>query len=185
MASAWYVLQVRSGFEKRIEKKLRGMVDSGEFDKSVMQDIKIPTEELTEIRDGKKRMLKKMVLPGYLLVELDLTDNNWKAVCQIFRAIDGVAGFVGTPLSRKPQPLHAEEARAILARSGEIKGERISRSHTSFSEGEQVKITGGPFESFTGTIDEVNNDKTKLKVMVGIFGRSTPVEVDFNQVERV
>jgi transcriptional antiterminator NusG len=185
MASAWYVLQVRSGFEKRIEKKLRGMMDANEFDKSVVQDVKIPTEELSEIRDGKKRVLTKMVLPGYILVELDLPDDNWKATCHLFREIDGITGFVGTPPTRKPQPLPAEEARAILARSGEIKGERISRSHTSFAVGEQVKITGGPFESFTGTIDEVNNEKTKLKVMVGIFGRSTPVEVDFNQVERV
>jgi transcriptional antiterminator NusG len=185
MASAWYVLQVRSGYEKRVEKKLRGMVDSGDLDKSVMQDVKIPTEELTEIRDGKKRVLSKMVLPGYILVELDLPEDNWKAACLAIRELDGVSGFVGATPTRKPPPLPAEEARAILARSGEIKGERVSRPHTSFNSGDQVKITDGPFESFTGTIDEVHNDKTKLKVMVGIFGRSTPVEVDFNQVEKV
>jgi transcriptional antiterminator NusG len=185
MASAWYVLQVYSGYEKRIEKKLRGMVESGEFSKSILQDVKILTEEITEIRDGKKRMRTKVALPGYLLVELDLPDNRWKEVCHALREVDGIAGFVGTPPTRKPQPLHAEEARVLLARSGEIKGERVTRTHTVFSAGERVKITEGPFESFTGVIDEVNNDKTKLKVMVGIFGRNTPVEVDFNQVEKV
>jgi transcriptional antiterminator NusG len=185
MASAWYVLQVYSGYEKRIEKKLRGMMESGELDKSIMQDVKVPTEETSEIRDGKKRTQTKLALPGYILVELDLPDDNWKATCHLFREIDGIAGFVGSPPTRKPQPLHAEEARALLARSGEIKGERVSRAHTAFSVGERVKITDGPFESFTGVIDEVNNDKTKLKVMVGIFGRNTPVEVDFNQVEKV
>jgi transcriptional antiterminator NusG len=185
MASAWYVLQVYSGYEKRLEKKLRGMIDSGELDKSVVQDVKIPTEETTEIRDGKKRTQTKLSLPGYLLIELDLPDNRWKETCYALRAIDGISGFVGTPPTRKPHPLHAEEARSLLARAGEIKGERVSRAHTAFSTGERVKITDGPFESFTGVIDEVNNDKTKLKVMVGIFGRNTPVEVDFNQVEKV
>jgi transcriptional antiterminator NusG len=185
MASAWYVLQVYSGYEKRIEKKLRGMVESGELDKSILQDVKILTEETTEIRDGKKRTQTRLALPGYLLVELDLPDNRWKGVCHALREVDGIAGFVGTPPTRKPQPLHAEEARVLLARSGEIKGERVIRTHTAFSVGERVKITEGPFEAFTGVIDEVNNDKTKLKVMVGIFGRNTPVEVDFNQVEKV
>jgi transcriptional antiterminator NusG len=185
MASSWYVLQVYSGYENRIEKKLRGMMESGELDKSIVQDVKVPAEEVTEIRDGKKRTQMKKVLPGYILVELDLPENNWKAVCLAIRDLDGVSGFVGATPTRKPPPLHAEEARAILARSGEIKGERVSHPHTSFNSGDQVKITDGPFESFTGTVDEVHNDKTKLKVMVGIFGRNTPVEVDFNQVEKV
>ncbi|MDR1470194.1 MAG: transcription termination/antitermination protein NusG [Spirochaetaceae bacterium] len=185
MASSWYVLQVYSGYEARIERKLRTMMESGELDKEIVRDVKVPTEETTEIRDGKKRTQVKKVLPGYILVELDLPEDKWKATCLAIRELDGVSGFVGATPIRKPQPLHAEEARAILARSGEIKGERVSRAHTSFSAGEQVKITDGPFDSFTGTIDEVNNDKTKLKVMVGIFGRNTPVEVDFNQVEKV
>jgi transcriptional antiterminator NusG len=185
MASSWYVLQVYSGHEGRIEKKLRGMMESGELDKSIVQDVKVPTEESTEIRDGKKRTQVKRVLPGYVLLELDLSDDNWKGVCRTIRDLDGVSGFVGASMTRKPQPLHAEEARALLARSGEIKGERVGRTHLTFSVNDQVKITDGPFESFTGTIDEVNNEKTKLKVMVGIFGRNTPVEVDFNQVEKI
>jgi transcriptional antiterminator NusG len=185
MASAWYVLQVYSGYEKRIEKKLRGMIDSGELDKSIVQDVKIPTEEITDIRDGKKRTQTRLALPGYILIELDLSDESWKKTCHALREIGGIAGFVGTPPTRKPQPLPAEEARLLLARAGDSKGERVSRTHTAFSAGERVKITDGPFESFTGVIDEVNNDKTKLKVMVGIFGRNTPVEVDFNQVEKV
>ncbi|MDR0639199.1 MAG: transcription termination/antitermination protein NusG [Spirochaetaceae bacterium] len=193
MASSWYVLQVYSGHEDRIEKKLRGMIESGELDKSILRDVKVPIEETTEIRDGKKRTLVKKVLPGYILLSLDLSEDNWKGICGAIRHLDAVSGFVGGSLSaqagaalvRKPRPLSADEARAILARSGEFKGDRVSRTHISFSANEQVKITDGPFESFTGTIDEVNNEKNKLKVMVGIFGRSTPVEVDFTQVEKV
>jgi transcriptional antiterminator NusG len=185
MASSWYVLQVYTGYENRVEKKIRLMRDAGEVDRFVVRDVKIPTEELTEIRDGKKRVQTKKTFPGYILVELDLPEDNWKAACHAIRNIDGVSGFVGALATHKPKPLPAEEARAILARSGEIKGERVVRSRTTFAIGDQVKITEGPFESFTGTIDEVNNDKTKLKVMVGIFGRNTPVEVDFSHVEKV
>jgi transcriptional antiterminator NusG len=185
MAASWYVLHVYSGYENRIEKKIRLMTASGEVDKDIVRDVKIPTEEVSEIRDGKKRIQKKKVLPGYLLVELDLPDSAWKITCTSLRRIDGVTGFVGTPADRKPTPLSGEEARAIFARSGEIKGEKVVRTRQNFQAGEQVKITAGPFESFAGTIDEVNFDKNKLKVMVGIFGRNTPVEVDFNQVEKV
>jgi transcriptional antiterminator NusG len=185
MAASWYVLHVYSGYENRIEKKIRLMTASGEVDKDIVRDVKIPTEEVSEIRDGKKRTRKKKVLPGYLLVELDLPESAWKITCTSIRRIDGVTGFVGTPADRKPAPLSGEEARAIFARSGEIKGEKVVRTRQNFQTGEQVKITSGPFESYTGTIDEVNFDKNKLKVMVGIFGRNTPVEVDFNQVEKV
>jgi transcriptional antiterminator NusG len=140
---------------------------------------------VVEVKDGKKRTQTRKFLPGYILVEMDLPDLNWKASCSKIRKIQGVTGFVGTPANKKPQPLTGDEARSILQKSGEIKGERPVRTHQSFSAGEQVKIIDGPFESFTGTIEEVNQEKNKLKVMVGIFGRNTPVEVDLLQVEKL
>jgi len=187
MATGWYVLHTYSGYENKIEKTIRMMTESGELDKNVVRDIKVPIEEVVEVKDGKKRNQKKKFLPGYILIEMDLPDADagWKLPCSKIKKINGVTGFVGTPADRKPQPLTGDEARAILQKSGEIKGERTVRTRQTFAAGEQVKIIDGPFESFTGTIDEVNQEKNKLKVMVGIFGRNTPVEVDLLQVEKI
>ena len=187
MATGWYVLHTYSGYENKIEKTIRFMSDNGELDKNVVRDVKVPCEEVVEVRDGKKRTQTRKFLPGYILVEMDLPDAEmgWKQPCSKIKKIQGVTGFVGTPADRKPQPLSADEARAILQKSGEIKGERAVRTRQSFTSGEQVKIIDGPFESFTGTIEEVNQEKNKLKVMVGIFGRNTPVEVDLLQVEKI
>ncbi|GMO48346.1 MAG: transcription termination/antitermination protein NusG [Termitinemataceae bacterium] len=185
MAAAWYILHVYSGYENKIEKTIRIMLAQGELDKEIVKDIKIPTEEVTEVKDGKKRTMTKKFFPGYMMIELDLPLNNWKATNSIIRKIQGVTGFPGTPADKQPKPLSADEARAILQKSGEIKGEKPVRARQTFSAGEQVKIIDGPFESFTGTIEEVNTEKNRLKVMVGIFGRNTPVEVDIIQVEKV
>ena len=187
MARGWYVLHIYSGYENKIDKTIRIMIDNKELDKEVVLDVKIPSEEVVEVKDGKKRIINKKFLPGYLLVEMDLpaAEMSWKDTCSKIKKIQGVTGFVGTPAGRKPSPLSGDEARAILQKTGEIKGERPVRTRQSFSPGEQVKIISGPFESFTGTIDEVNHDKNKLKVMVGIFGRNTPVEVDLLQVEKI
>jgi len=187
MATGWYVLHTYSGYENKIEKAIRMMTDNGELDKSVICDVKIPSEEVVEVKDGKKRTQTRKFLPGYILIEMDLpdTDAGWKAPCSKIKKIQGVTGFVGTPADKKPQPLTGDEARAILQKSGEIKGERTVRTRQTFAAGEQVKIIDGPFESFVGTIEEVNQEKNKLKVMVGIFGRNAPVEVDILQVEKV
>ncbi|MCL2800590.1 MAG: transcription termination/antitermination protein NusG [Treponema sp.] len=187
MATGWYVLHTYSGYENKIEKTIRMMTDSGELDKNVVCDVKVPCEEVVEVKDGKKRTQTRKFLPGYILVEMDLPDADmgWKMPCTKIKKIQGVTGFVGTPADRKPQPLSGDEARAILQKSGEIKGERTVRTRQTFAAGEQVKIIDGPFESFVGTIEEVNNEKNKLKVMVGIFGRNAPVEVDLLQVEKV
>ena len=187
MATGWYVLHTYSGYENKIEKTIRMMTDNGELDKSIVRDVKVPCEEVVEVKDGKKRTQTRKFLPGYILVEMDLPDADmgWKAPCTKIKKIQGVTGFVGTPADRKPQPLSGDEARAILQKSGEIKGEMTVRTRQSFTPGEQVKIVDGPFESFTGTIEEVNQEKNKLKVMVGIFGRNTPVEVDLLQVEKI
>jgi transcriptional antiterminator NusG len=185
MAAAWYVLHVYSGYENKIEKTIRMMLTQGDLDKEIVRDVKTPTEEVTEVKDGKKRTQTKKFFPGYMLIEMDLSDDNWKATNSAIRGIQGVTGFVGTPSDRKPKPLSADEARVILQKTGEIKGDKPVRARQSFNAGEQVKIIDGPFESFTGVIEEVNTEKNKLKVMVGIFGRNTPVEVDIIQVEKV
>jgi transcriptional antiterminator NusG len=185
MAADWYILHVFSGQEQRIEKMIRLMLVSGELSKEIVLDVKTPTEDVTEVKDGKKRTFTRKFYPGYMLIEMDLPDNNWKTTNSMIRAIPGVTGFVCTPAVKKPQPISGDEARAILQKAGEIKGEKPSRTRQTFLAGEQVKITDGPFESFTGVIEEVNTEKNRLKVMVGIFGRNTPVDVDLMQVEKV
>jgi len=161
------------------------MREFGELDKEIVRDIKIPAEEVVEVKDGKKRTVTRKFLPGYVLVEMDLPDQGWKITCSKIKKIQGVTGFVGTPADRKPNPLTGDEARGILQKSGELKGERPVRARQNYVTGEQVKIVDGPFESFTGTIEEVNQEKNKLKVTVGIFGRNVPVEVDILQVEKI
>ena len=187
MGTGWYVLHTYSGYENKIEKSIRMMIDVEDLDKETVRDVKVPSEEVVEVREGKKRTQTKKFLPGYILIELDLPneEQGWKLVCSKIKKIQGVIGFVGTPANKKPSPLSGDEARSILQKAGEMKGERPVRARQSFNVGEQVKIIDGPFESFTGTIEEVNMEKNKLKVMVGIFGRNTPVEVDLLQVEKV
>ncbi|MDR0909513.1 MAG: transcription termination/antitermination protein NusG [Spirochaetaceae bacterium] len=185
--AGWYVLHVYSGYENKIEKQIRLWKEIGELDNDVIRDVKVPSEEVVEVKDGKKRITSRKFLAGYILIEMDLPDNpqEWKIVVSKIRSINGVTGFPGAAAGVKPRPLSADEARAILQKAGEIKGEKPIRAKQTFNEGEQVKIIDGPFESFTGTIDEVNQEKNKLKVSVQIFGRNTPVEVDLLQVEKI
>ncbi|MGO8692131.1 MAG: transcription termination/antitermination protein NusG [Rectinemataceae bacterium] len=185
MAKAWYVLHVYSGYENKIERTIRMLLDNGELSKDIVTDIKVPSEDVVDVKDGKKRSSSRKILPGYILVEMDLPDDGWKATCSGIRKVTGVTGFVGATQHHKPQPITAEEARGVLQRAGEIKGERPARTRQTFTPGEQVKIIDGPFESFTGAIEEVIAEKSRLKVMVGIFGRVTPVEVDMLQVEKM
>jgi len=184
MAKNWYVLHTYSGYENKIERTIRMLKEEGQLEEAVT-DIKVPAEQVVEIKDGKKKISTKKFLPGYILLEMDLPELNWKSICATIRKINGVTGFVGSGPGNKPQPISAEEAREILQKTGEIKGEKVLKPKQSFSTGETVRIIEGPFESFTGTVEEVNLEKAKLRVMVGIFGRSTPVEVDFLQVEKV
>ena len=184
MAKGWYVLHTYSGYENKIEKAIRILMNDGELGDSV-SDIKVPSEQVVEIKEGKKKVSTKKFLPGYILLEMDLPDIGWKTVCSRIRKINGVTGFVGATSGRKPQPISQEEAREILQKSGEIKGDKALKPKQSFTVGENVRIVDGPFDSFTGSVEEVNTEKGKLRVMVGIFGRSTPVEVDFLQVEKI
>ncbi len=184
MAKAWYVVHTYSGYENRVEKHIRKLMETGALKDSVF-DVKIPSEEVVEVRDGKRRVTTKKFLPGYILVEMDLPDIGWKEICGKIRHVPGVTGFVGGGRNQKPQPISQEEARQILQKAGEIKADKVIKPKQAYSVGEVVRIIDGPFGSFTGTIEEVNMEKGKLRVMVGIFGRSTPVELDFLQVEKI
>ena len=184
MAKEWYILHIFSGYEKRIERAIRLLIENGEIPIGVISEIKIPEEELTEVKDGKKRVVRRKFLPGYILVEMDLPAVNWKRVCTPIRRIHGVTGFLGVVGDARPQSISADEAKSVLQKSGEIKGEK-ARAAQVFTPGQQVKIIEGPFDTFTGTVEEVMADRNKLRVMVAIFGRTTPVEVDMLQVELI
>jgi transcriptional antiterminator NusG len=184
MAKGWYVVHTYSGYENKVQRHIHKLIEDGGL-ADVVFTVKVPSEEVVEIKDGKKKVSTKKFLPGYILLEMDLPEYNWKQICTAIRQIPGVTGFVGSNRNQKPQPISAEEARSILQRTGEIKTEKMLKPKQSFSTGEMVRIIDGPFQSFTGAIEEVNLEKGKLRVMVGIFGRATPVEVDFLQVEKV
>lgn len=185
MGKGWYILHTYSGYENKIEKTIRSLIETNDISAEVVTDIKVPVEEVVEIKDGKKRSVTKKFLPGYILIEMDLPELGWKFTCSAIRKIQGVTGFVGTPGSVRPQPISQDEAKSILQKAGEIKGDKAPRMKQNFAVGETVKIIDGPFDSFTGAIEEVNLERNKLRVMVGIFGRSTPVEVDLLQVEKI
>ena len=184
MAKGWYIIQTSSGYEGRVESKIRGMMESGELPADVVFDVKIPVAETTEIRNGKKKTIAHKFLPGYILVELDLSENGWRVVGAALRKINGCAGFLGSK-NTMPHPISDDEALSVLQKMGGAKGERVARVGQSFSVGEQVKIVDGSFASFAGSVQEVIGGKGRLKVSVGIFGRETTVEVDCNQVEKI
>jgi len=185
MTKGWYVVHTYSGYENKVQKLLSRLMEGDEEVRDRVFDVKVPSEDVVEIRDGKKRVTSKRFLPGYILVEMDLSDAEWKGVCSKIRAIQGVTGFLGTARSQRPQPISGEEAREILQKAGAIKTDKVLKPKQSYTIGESVRIVDGPFDSFSGIVDEINQEKAKLRVMVGIFGRSTPVELDFLQVEKV
>ncbi len=185
MAKGWYVVHTYSGYEQKIERILRKMMETDADFREVCVDVKVPFETVVEVKDGVKRDVKRKILPGYILVELDLPENSWKIWCSQIKRIQGVTGFVSAMEGVKPQPLSAEEVKGIFQKTGDIKTEKVFKPKQTYSVGDQVRIVEGPFESFTGAVEEVNLEKARLRVTVGIFGRSTPVEVDFLQVEKI
>lgn len=186
MSKSWYIVHTYTGYENKIERTLLQKLEEGELDSSVVTSVKVPVEEVIEIKDGKKKSRKNKFLPGYIMLEMDLPDIGWKTVCSTIRSIQGVTGFVGTNPNERPRPISADEARNIFQRSGDIKGENKNiRIKQIYSVGDQVKINEGPFATFSGAVEEIYPDKSKLRVMVQIFGRATPVEVDITQVEKL
>ncbi len=172
----WFIVHTYSGFEQKVADSLKSRADAFGFADKIGQ-ILIPTEEVVELRNGKKITSKRMLYPGYVLVEMEMNDELWHAV----KATPRVTGFVGG--GNAPVPLTADEVNSILYRQS-TSAER-PRPKLSFEKNESVRIVDGPFTNFSGKIDEVNQERNTLRVMVTIFGRSTPVELDFLQVEKI
>ncbi|MFA6937320.1 MAG: transcription termination/antitermination protein NusG [Treponema sp.] len=185
MSKSWYILHTYTGYEGKIERTIRTKIADGEIDSAVLTDVKVPIEEVMEIRNGKKHTRNNKFLPGYIMLEMDLPELGWKATCSAIRQIQGVTGFVGTNPSDRPRPISNDEAKNLLQKSGAIKGEKPVRIKQNYEIGDQVKITDGPFATFSGAVEEIFPDKNKLRVTVQIFGRATPVEVDLLQVEKI
>jgi transcriptional antiterminator NusG len=183
MAKSWYTINTYTSYEKKIERTINLLLKTGELDSSIVTDVKLPTQDVKIVKDdGKTTTRSELVMPGYLLLEMDLPELGWKDTCNKIRHIQGVSGFVGTKPNERPRPISNAEVKKILEVSGEIKGTAVTRVKTSYLVGDSVKIIDGPFASFTGKIEEIFADKEKLRVNVQIFGRATPVELDFKQV---
>ena len=172
----WYIVHTYSGFEKKVAESLKQRVQAYGVQDAV-GDVLNPTEDVVEMRGGRKVVTSKRFFPGYILVEMAMSDNVW----HIVRNTPKVTGFVGA--GSKPTPLTREEVDQILHQVSQS-AEKPKPKYT-FDKGDQVRINEGPFTSFNGVVDEVNLDRNTLKVMVTIFGRSTPVELDFLQVEKL
>ena len=176
MAMRWYVVHAYSGYEKRVmnalieQVELQGMQDS-------FGEILVPTESVVEMRDGKKRKSERKFYPGYVMVEMDMNDESWHLVKDTPR----VMGFIGGT-AEKPAPLSQKEADTILERVRE--GADRPTQKTIYEPGEVVRVIDGPFADFNGTVEKVNYEKSRLQVSVSIFGRATPVELEFSQVEK-
>jgi transcription termination/antitermination protein NusG len=176
MAKQWYIVHTYSGFEKKVKESLEGRVAAFGLQDKIGRMI-IPTESVVEVRGGKKQVSSRMCYPGYLLVEMDMDDYTWHVV----RSTPRVTGFVGS--GQTPTPLSDQEVENILNRATTTAEK--PRPKLTFDRNENVRIVDGPFANFTGVVEEVNSDRSTLKVSVTIFGRSTPVELDFAQVEKV
>tara|TARA_A100001037_G_scaffold55918_1_gene48115 strand:+ start:572 stop:1126 length:555 start_codon:yes stop_codon:yes gene_type:complete len=176
VSKKWYVVHAYSGFEKNVARSLAERVELstlGEY----FGEILVPTEEVVEMRAGQKRRSERKFFPGYVLVHMELTDDTWHLVKETPR----VMGFIGGKADQ-PAPLTDAEANAILDRVAQ--GSEKATPKTTFEPGEIVRVIDGPFNDFNGVVEEVNYEKSRLQVAVTIFGRSTPVELDFGQVEK-
>jgi transcriptional antiterminator NusG len=176
MALQWYVVHAYSGFENQVKRTLQERITrSGMQDK--FGDILVPTEEVVEMRDGAKRKSERKFFPGYVLVQMEMNDDTWHLV----KDAPKVMGFIGGT-SDRPAPISQHEADSILQRVQE--GADKPKPKVLFEVGEVVRVIDGPFNDFNGVVEEVNYDKSRLRVSVLIFGRSTPVELEFGQVEK-
>ena len=171
----WYVVHVYSGHEKKIAEALRQRAQTLHLTDKIIQ-VLIPTQDKIQIRRGQRKTVSEKIFPGYMLVKLEMTDDAWLAI----RTTDGVTGFVG--MSSKPTPLPKSEVEAIMKYT-EQSGEASYKA--DFVDGEAVKVVEGPFNDFLGTVDKIDEEKGKVTVLLNIFGRETPVELDFLQVKKV
>lgn len=188
MEKGWYVVHTYSGYEQKIERIINKLRVTDEEFGAYCTGVNVPFESVTVINEkGEKKVEQKKVLPGYILVELDLPEDKWRRITATIARIQGVTGFLTADKTGKnpPRPLSSREHNDILTRTGAVPEEKTFRPKQDFVKGEEVKVTAGPFESFNGTVEEIDLTKGRLRLSVQIFGRSTPVEVDFTQVEKV
>ncbi|PDP86082.1 transcription termination/antitermination factor NusG [Glycomyces fuscus] len=186
----WYVVHTYAGYEKRVKANVESRTQSLNMEEYIFQ-VEVPEHEVTEVKSGKRQQVTEKVLPGYVLVRMDLTDESWSAI----RNTPGVTGFVG--LSNKPAPLSLTEVAKLLAPEPEVEPEQAqqaraagggvgeARMDVAYEVGESVTVMEGPFATLPATVSEINPDTQKLKVLVSIFGRETPVELSFNQVAKI
>lgn len=176
MSMNWYVVHTQTGSEEKVKTSLENRIAAEGLQDRISKVI-IPTEQVSEIRSGKKKISQRKFFPGYLLVEMELSEKTYLFV----KTSPGVTGFIG--LGKKPMPLSQEEVDNILKRTKDTEVKPSPK--TVFERGEQVRVNEGPFLNFNGTIDEIHPEKGKVKVSVSIFGRSTPVELEYWQVEKI
>ncbi|MGQ9675877.1 MAG: transcription termination/antitermination protein NusG [Chloroflexota bacterium] len=170
----WYVIHTYSGYENKVKTNLEHRVASMDVQDKIFQVV-IPTEEEVEVKDGQRRTVQRKIFPGYVLVEMIMSDDSWYVV----RNTPGVTGFVGS--GTKPIPLQEDEVKTILK---QMRAE-APKVKVTFNKGQGVRIIDGPFADFTGVVDDINHEKGKVRVLVSFFGRETPVELDFLQVEKL
>jgi transcriptional antiterminator NusG len=176
MAKRWYVVHAYSGFEKQVQRSLRERIERSGIEEQ-FGEILVPTEEVVEMKKGVKRRSERKFFPGYVLVEMEMNEDSWHLV----KDVPKVMGFIGGKQD-KPAPISQKEADMILNRVAE--GVDKPKPKVLFEPGEMVRVIDGPFNDFNGTVEEINYEKSRLRVAVSIFGRSTPVELDFSQVEK-
>jgi transcriptional antiterminator NusG len=176
MAKQWFVIHTQTGWEDKVRTSLMKRVKQSSKEEMISQ-VLIPTEKVSEIREGRKKISQRKFFPGYILLEMELNDDTWYLV----KNTPGVSGFIG-PRAR-PVPLKEDEVKAILRHTEEAQEKPMPK--TIFEKGEGVRVVDGPFVNFNGTIEEINPLKGKLKVIISIFGRATPVELEYWQVEKV
>lgn len=177
MGMRWYVVHAYSGFEKSVQKALKERIERSEV-QHMFGQILVPVEEVVEVKGGRKSVSERKFFPGYVLVEMDMTDETWHLV----KSTPKVTGFVGGSGNR-PAPITEREVQSIMRQMQE--GVEKPRPKVQFEVGEQLRVTEGPFVDFNATVEDVDYDKSRLKISVLIFGRATPVEVDFAQVEKI
>ncbi len=176
MTARWYVLHVYSGFENKVAESIREKAAKQGLEESI-HEIMVPTEEVVEVRRGQKVNAERKFFPGYVLIKVDMSDEVWHLV----KDTPKVTGFLGA--GNRPSPISEKEAQRIVQQVQE--GIERPRPSVTFDIGEEVKVSEGPFASFNGVVEEVDEEKGKLKVSVSIFGRATPVELEYGQVEKI